>query len=85
MAVRLSNGPEQHLRDSFNHWTCSKCGSDELNEATLRSHLETKHLSCYDCEVEFLEVDEHRIRRQNRCSICHEEYENSNEVLMVSY
>lgn len=76
---------EQHLRDSSNHWICSKCGDDELEEANLRSHLKSKHLFCYDCELDFLDYEEHRIGRHNRCSICHEEYVNSNEVLMVSH
>jgi rubredoxin len=79
-----AEGRKQHVRDSPNHWVCSKCGIDELEEESLRSHLETKHSFCCDCHSAFLDQGEHRVQLHNRCPICHEEFENENEVLMVS-
>ncbi|KAH0829781.1 hypothetical protein AYO21_06737 [Fonsecaea monophora] len=74
---------EQHTRDSQNHWVCSKCGTDEPEESSLRAHMETKHSFCYDCQANFAGVSKHRVQFHNRCSICDEEFANENEVRMV--
>ncbi len=80
-----SKAYEQHIRDSHNHWVCSKCSVDEPEETDLRTHMGTKHSFCYDCQSDFANLGKHRVQRHNRCSICNEEFQNENELLMVRW
>jgi hypothetical protein len=75
---------EQHIQDSQNHWICSECSVDQPEELDLRVHMETSHSICYDCQSRLANLGKHRVEQHNRCSICDQEFENENEVLMLS-
>ena len=74
-----------HCDRSLRHWECQYCDLDEYDGEALVSHLASQHSHCYDCEVTFNDYRTHRIQSHYRCSLCPNEFNTQNEVMMVSH
>ena len=74
---------DAHLRGSPNHWICSVCKLDEDGEEDLVVHMADTHSHCYHCDVKVGNYREHRIQHYNQCNRCDEEFNSTNELVMV--
>jgi hypothetical protein len=71
------------IRESKYCWVCSVCGLDQTEEVDLVIHLARVHKYCYDCEVQFVDYQEHCVRRHGRRSQCNRGFKTSYEIAEV--
>lgn len=73
-----------HVRSSDVHHPCIFCGDDQVNEGELAFHLVNVHEYCTQCQLVCRDYSDHRIEIHHRCRGCGQEFQNDNELNMVS-
>lgn len=73
-----------HTRSSDAHNICVFCGADLVHQAELTSHYAEAHEYCRQCDLVCHDYREHRSQIHRQCRECGEEFQNDNNLNMVS-